>query len=76
MCVTVIAVFFSAISSFHLGSLGRRLKTASAKEIREWPDKVLKAQKEAEAAQNKHEIKKAKASAPIIVVPPPICVCW
>lgn len=33
MCVTVIAVFFSAISSFHLGSLGRRLKTASAREI-------------------------------------------
>ena len=45
-------------------------------QIREWPDKVLNAQKEAEAAQRKHKIKKAKASAPIIVVPPPICVCW
>jgi uncharacterized protein YlxW (UPF0749 family) len=33
LCVTLIAVFFSAISSFHLGSLGRRLKTASAREI-------------------------------------------
>lgn len=33
MGVTLIAVFFSAISSFHLGSLGRRLKTASSMEI-------------------------------------------
>lgn len=33
MCVTVFAVLLSTISSFHLGSLGRRLKTASAREI-------------------------------------------
>ena len=57
-------------------SVVRDKAATRANEIREWPDKVLKAQKEAEAAQRKHEIEKAKASGPIIVVPPPICVCW
>jgi len=57
-------------------SVVRDKAATGANEIREWLDKVLKAQKEAEAAQRKHEIEKAKASGPIIVVPPPICVCW
>jgi tetratricopeptide (TPR) repeat protein len=54
-----------------------RDKTAiSPPHLNEWPDKVLNAQKKAEAAQSKLEIQEAKASAPMIAVPPPVGMGW